>query len=138
MQRRFFRNTGMLWLCIALLVISCVVTGCSNKPGEGTIKKLFLADMEKSGLDKVMDIKGFTKTNGFEQDKNTYIADVGYDVVFKVGIKDLDRVIGQNAFLLQAGLAMSYGEFKAGDKQHREQKITLIKTDNGWRISAIQ
>jgi hypothetical protein len=132
------RYSGILWLCMVLLFTGSLVTGCSGKPSEGTIKKLFIADIEKSGMDKILEINTFSKTNGFEQDKNTYIADVGYDIVFKVGARDLDKVLGQDALMLSAGLALTYGDFKAGDTQHREQKITLIKTENGWRISSIQ
>lgn len=91
-------------------------------------------------------IENFEKTNGFEKDSKTYIADVKYVIVFKKGVAELSEDLkrkSQGSAFGEMGTAfgvlalqMQYGNFKAGHRVEKEDKIVFIKTENGWRISA--
>ena len=65
-------------------------------------------------------------------------------LVFKKGLDDLANSLDNDepSSLLDKGLAAvgmvaltaQYGNFKAGDRLPRDEKVTLIKTEQGWRL----
>lgn len=127
---------------IALLIALSIALGaCSAKPGENEIRKLFIDSfMQSDGLVDILAIDNFIKTNGFEKDEKTYVADVAYDIVFKRNrsvMKSVAKTPNVTDMTNDALLMLRFGDFKAGDKKHEAAKITLIKTEGGWRIESV-
>lgn len=128
-----------LYIC-ALLILA----GCSGKPSSNEMAQQIEASLQGNGGADLFKIENFQKLNGFEKDNNTYIADVRYDLVFKKGIKEIAQQLQQDAKTSPLGtfaagfgvlaLQMQYGEFKAGHRVPKEDKVTFIHTENGWRI----
>ena len=133
------KNLSLLLLLIFLLA------GCSDsgKPSADQIKQLYFSELDY----KIFDVKNFTKVDGFLKNDNTYIADISYDLIFKInsnklpeilgiethqGIKSLIPVIGLNMLVGKLG-----GEFEPGDSRKAFIQITLIKKDKGWAIEKI-
>lgn len=132
-----------------LILFLSIVSGCSGKPDssyiENEVKKVF----GSVSLDKVTELKKFTKINGFEKDQNTYIVEVSYDILLKVSardffakLKELDapnkmvRPMLPMYMVAEQVTSAIFGEnFKAGELRNVAQKLTLIKTDNGWMVS---
>ncbi|MBO1927492.1 membrane lipoprotein lipid attachment site-containing protein [Thiomicrorhabdus sp. 6S2-11] len=132
---------------IFLVSIMLLLTACSGSPSEGDIEDQVTEKLLGDGGDEYFEIDNFEKTNGFDKDDRTYIADVKYDVVFKKSLKEIAKEMEKEAknsgspfgaagagFGVMA-LSMEYGNFKEGHTVTKEEKIKLIKTENGWRIS---
>lgn len=129
---------------LLLLLVSASLSACSNKPSDAEIKEQMLGHILNVDSQNVFSVENFKKTNGFEESKNTYIADVKYDLVFKISLKEMSQAVKEDQNTapfnaLAGGLAvmalkMQYGDVKAGDKINKEEKVTFIKTENGWRI----
>lgn len=131
-------GTSLLGLTLGLLL-----TACSSKPGVDELKQLVAADLGATGPQAIFLVENFQKTNGYEKDDRHYVAEVNYDLVFQKSLKDIAvqaqnepggplEKMGKGMGLMTLGLL--YGDFKAGDRLHREQAVTLIKTEQGWRI----
>ncbi len=128
-----------------LFALFLILSGCSGKPGDNEIEKQIVENLLRDGGDEIFQVENFKKTNGFEKDSKTYIADVKYDLVFKKGIKELAQQLkkesqgtlfgAMGAGLGVMALQMQFGNFKAGHRVLKEEKVTFIKTENGWRIS---
>lgn len=131
-------------LCILMITLMNVLSGCAEKPSDSEIERQIVEGILGDDGAEILKIENYKKTNGFEKSSKTYIADVEYDVVFLVGIKDLalkfkEEAQGSRANEMQADLIlrfmrMQYGDFEAGHRVKREEKVTLIKTENGWRL----
>jgi len=130
---------------IVFLFAILLLTGCSGKPSNDEIEEQVVGNLLSDGGEEIFQIENFKKINGFEKDSKTYIADVKYDLVFRKGIKELAKHLKQESkgsplgafgagFGIMA-LQMQYGNFKAGHRVTKEEKVTFIKTENGWRIS---
>lgn len=129
---------------LVVAVLLAVLSACTGKPGSGEIEALVLHNYYKNGGEELYGIENFEKTNGFEKSKNTYIADVKYILVFKKGIRDMAKQLKQESKhdmvgALDAGLGvvalrLKYGDFKAGFRVHKQEKLTLINTEKGWRL----
>ncbi len=133
-------------LLIILLLLT--VAACSDKPGDREIQNQVLPLLAPPSSKDIAEIKNLRKTNGYETNDNTYTVDIAYDVVFKVSYADLakktmpktpDNLIeGLQGFITGLnllGLNVSYGNFKAGDSFLKQDRLTFIKTENGWMLS---
>lgn len=131
---------------IILTLLIVVLTACSDKPGDLQIKSLVTSHILKDKGDELFIVENLEKTNGFKQDKKTYIVDVKYDLVFKKGIKEMLGKLKQESKnspmdALKSGigvlaLQLKYGKLKAGHRMQKEEKITMIKTEQGWQIKS--
>ncbi|MEJ2033266.1 MAG: hypothetical protein P8Y63_09555 [Deltaproteobacteria bacterium] len=120
------------------------LAGCSGSPGEGTIEKQVAQELHNSDRSDIYRINNFEKLSGHYKKDSTYIADVEYDLVFKKsyeqaaeeakeGSKDNPlNALGSGMDLFT--LKLQYGDFKAGEVLHREERVTLVKTDQGWML----
>jgi hypothetical protein len=136
MKKTFY--FGLFWLLFALL------TACANKPGDGELRTQVTAYLLKHNRDKLFSVENFEKVNGFQNDERTYTAEVRYDLVFKIDLQDASQYIDEdsNKTFLDKGIAAlgilsltaQYGNFKAGDRVTQDEKVVLIKTENGWRL----
>lgn len=128
----------------ALYLLVILLVGCSGKPTDSEVEQQMVGNILSGGGSEIFQVENFQKVNGFEKDENTYIADVKYDLVFKTGVKDMAQQLEQKSEAspfskLGAGLGimalqMQYGNFEAGHRVTKEDKVTFIKTENGWRI----
>jgi hypothetical protein len=129
------------WSLIGLLLL---LTACANKPSNEELRTQVTAYLLKNNRDRLYSVENFQKVNGFQNDDRTYTAQVKYDLVFKINLEDAPQLIGEDAnkTILDKGMAAlgllsltaQYGNFKAGDRVSREEKVVLIKTEKGWRL----
>ena len=137
----------MRTLIIFLIVV--LLSACSLKPTESEIKSQVVANILSDGGSDIFEVQNFQKVDGFEKDKRTYIANVKYELVFKKSIKELEVFASQsikkgNEFEQGMGalvstfailaLKLEYGNFEAGFRVPKEEKIVLVKTENGWHV----
>ncbi len=128
-----------IWVAVLL-----ILAGCSGKPGTSEIKDQFVEQIEILGLGKAIKIDNFEKTDGASKNGNTYIAYVKYDLVFKKSLKQIARLLeketqdtplrAMQANVLIMGLQMRYGNFKAGYRVAKQDKVVMVKTEKGWRM----
>ncbi|PSB57452.1 hypothetical protein [Chamaesiphon polymorphus] len=154
-------------LPLVLMLSSCAIpfVGNSSLPGDNELNEQVKPLLLSNGASELVEIKNLHKTNGYEQNPNTYTVDIEYDWAFKIGWADLakqtkptiDALVKQGtptastapsledtagaAAGIGAGigigvLGLAYGEFKAGDSYNTKDSVTFIKTENGWRLSS--
>lgn len=131
----------MIWSTVVLLLLA----SCSGKPRTGEIENQVVAQLHAGGDASIFHIENFQKVNGFEGQDGTYIAEISYDVVFDKGFSDMTAAAGDSmqnnplgSFLggMQAfGYLVQFGNFTKGERRTMTDKVTLLKTDNGWRLS---
>jgi hypothetical protein len=87
-----------------------------------------------NGAHEFLEIRNFQKTNGFERDSRTYEADVRYDIRFTTNLQDMAQSVSPlNAFQLMS-LRLKYGVFSSGQTVTKTEKMTFIRTEQGWRL----
>lgn len=124
--------------------LSFFLVACADVPSDREIQIQVSNFLLKDNNYELYDIENFVKVNGFQQEDNTYIAHIKYELMFKKGLDDLANSLDSDepSSLLDKGLAAvgmvaltaQYGNFKAGDRLPRDEKVTLIKTEQGWRL----
>ncbi len=124
-------------LIISLLAL-LLLAACANRPGDGDIQRQ-VTERLLSGSGGLYIVENFRKTNGFEPGQNVYIAEVEYDLVFQRSLADLALNLRNRDDPLLAGLdlmalGLKYGQFQAGERQHRAEKVTFHKTERGWLL----
>jgi hypothetical protein len=125
-------------------LLTTLLTACSNKPSDEELRTQITTYLLKDNRDKLYSVENFKKVNGFQNDERTYTAQVRYDLVFKIDLADATKEIGEepNKTFLDKGVAALgllsltalYGNFKAGDRVTKNEKVVLIKTEKGWRL----
>jgi hypothetical protein len=155
----------LISLPLVLMLSSCSIpfVGNSGLPGDNELNEQVKPLLLRNGANELVEIKNLHKTNGYEQNPNTYTVDIAYDWAFKISFADLANktksVTGElmskggannpNASLEDhvgavagmftafgvAGIGLGYGDFKAGDSYSVKDSVTFIKTENGWRLS---
>ena len=133
---------------LALMVAALLLWGCSGKPKDDEIEGLVRNDVLTEGLGDLFRLENFTRTNGFRESDNVYIVDVEYDLVFQKSFVEVVSEIRQDptgpqygifgSKLILAAIQSSFGQFEAGDKIHKTEKVTLHNTEKGWRLAKRQ
>lgn len=129
-----------------MCLIAGTLAGCSPIPEDAEIEQIFTEHKLSNGIDDLFSIAGFKKVNGFLKSDNIYVVDIEYDLTFKKGMGDVLKEISEDPVGPQYGvfgskfiaytIKANFGNFSAGDRIHREEKITLIKTEKGWLIDS--
>ncbi len=124
----------VLFPILALLLLAA----CANRPGDGDIQRQVTERLLGQGGSLYV-VENFRKTNGFEPSQNVYIAEVEYDLVFQKSLADLALNLRERNDPLLAGLdlvalGLKYGQFQAGERRHRAEKVTFHKTERGWLL----
>ena len=134
-----------LWRILSVALAALLLAGCSNKPGDEEIESLLREEVLSEGLGDLFTLENFSRTNGFRESDNVYIVDVEYDLVFQKGFAEVVEEIRADptgpkygvfgSKLILAAIQSSFGQFEAGDKIHKPEKVTLHNTEKGWRIA---
>ena len=126
-------------------VATLLLWGCGSKPKDAEIESLVRAEVLSEGLGDLFSLENFTRTNGFRQSDNVYVVDVEYDLVFQKSFVEVVREIREDptgpqygmfgSKLILTAIQSNFGQFEAGDKLHKAEKITLHNTEKGWQIA---
>jgi hypothetical protein len=126
----------IIFACLFLIFLAA----CSSNPGNQEVEKLFREAMQSENFS----IEKYEKLNGYSGDGGTYIAEVRYDIIYKKSLEELALIAkastnGSFIEVASVDLAMrqlqsQFGDFKAGFRATRTEKLAFIKTENGWRI----
>ena len=127
MKRRLFPILALLLL-----------VACANRPGDGDVQRQVNERLLREGGSLYV-VENFIKTNGFDPGQNVYVAEVEYDLVFQKSLADLALNLRDSKDPLLAGLdlvalGIKYGQFQAGERRHRAEKVTFHKTEQGWLL----
>lgn len=128
------------WPGLITLLTLLVLTGCSSKPSDEAIREQVTARLQQPYGGTIFEVVNFSKVNGIPRDDNNYIAEVEYDLRFKVGLDRAATVLqqaGENIFtagLKAAALGVTYGDFKAGDTVHKSERVRFVRAEKGWLI----
>lgn len=125
---------------VTLVLLTLMLAACSSKPDEQAIREQVTARLLSGERTAIFEVRNFRKSNGFPRDENTYIAEVEYDLYFKVGLREAARALQpQSGSIFSAGVAsamlgLTYGDFKAGDIQHRKERVQFVRSEQGWQL----
>lgn len=127
-----------VFICAMVLLM---LLACSVKPSDREIESQVIHNLMSEGGSDIFVIENFQKTDGFERNDKTYVAYVSYELVFKKGLKELREdfkaekglgsVMSEIAVLM---LMAQYGNFEAGFKILKKEKVVLMKTEKGWHV----
>jgi hypothetical protein len=130
---------------IAIALLSTLLSACSGLPEDRAIESMLRDSILSDGLGDLFVLENFTKTNGFRESDNVYIVDVKYDLVFQKSFVEVMREIRADptgpqygmfgSKLVLAAIQSNFGQFEAGDRIHKVDKVTLHKTENGWQLA---
>ena len=130
---------------IAIALLSTLLSACSGLPEDKAIEIMLRDSLLSDGLGDLFVLENFTKTNGFRESDNVYIVDVEYDLVFQKSFVEVMREIRADptgpqygmfgSKLVLAAIQSNFGQFEAGDRIHKKDKITLHKTEKGWQLA---
>jgi hypothetical protein len=119
-------------------ILLLLLAACANRPGDSDIQRQVTERL--LGQDgSLYVVENFRKTNGFEPSQNVYVAEVEYDLVFQKSLADLALNLRDRNDPLLAGLdlvalGLKYGQFQAGERRHRSERVTFHKTERGWLL----
>ena len=128
------------WPGLITLLALLMLAGCSSKPTDEAIREQVTARLLQEYGDTIFEVVNFSKVNGIPRDRNTYIAEVEYDLRFKVGLEGATAALQKNngsifaAGMRAAALGMAYGDFKAGDTLHKKERVRFVRAEKGWLI----
>lgn len=128
---------------LALLLLTGLLSACASEPSEQELQKLLAQGLCAEGPQAFCTVENLHKDNGYWKDDHHYVAEVRYELVFSKSLRDVaieaERQPGGPLDKLTQGLGLMslglmYGDFKAKDRLPRAQAVTLLKTEQGWRI----
>ena len=132
------------YLLLSLLAV--LLGACTAKPpADAQIETLVNDRLLTDGLGDLFKLENFAKTNGFRQSENVYVVDVEYELVFQKSFIDVVREIRANptgpqygvfgSKLILTAIQSNFGQFEAGDRIKKSDKITLHNTEKGWQLA---
>lgn len=119
---------------LAILLIALALTACSGKPSDSDVKRQYIEFISEDADPKIMTIENFERVNGLQQDENTYVVDVKYDIVMKKSFEQIAKETPKDigSMLGLVALEERMGQFKEGHRVTRKDKATFVKTEKGW------
>ena len=130
---------------VVIALFSVILGACSGVPEDKAIETMVRDNILSDGLGDLFELENFTKTNGFRESDNVYIVDIEYDLVFQKSFIDVMREIRANptgpqygmfgSKLVLTAIQSNFGQFEVGDRIHKVDKVTLHKTEKGWRLA---
>jgi hypothetical protein len=135
----------MMKKSVAIALLSILLGACSGLPEDKAIETMVRDSILSDGLGDLFMLENFSKTNGFRESDNVYIVDVEYDLVFQRSFIDVMREIRADptgpqygmfgSKLVLAAIQSNFGQFEAGDRIHKTDKVTLHQTEKGWQLA---
>ena len=135
----------MLKNFISIALLSILLSACSGLPEDKAIETMLRDSILSDGLGDLFVLENFSKTNGFRENDNVYIVNIEYDLVFQKSFIEVMREIRADptgpqygmfgSKLVLAAIQSNFGQFEAGDRIHKEDKVTLHKTEKGWQLA---
>lgn len=125
---------------LPLIFMALALTACSNRPDEQAIRQQVTERLYQQHGTAIFEVVNLRKTNGIPRDDNTYIAEVEYELRFKVDLEQaasaLQKQSGSifSAGMQAASLGVTYGDFKAGDTLQRKERVRFVRAEKGWLI----
>jgi hypothetical protein len=126
-------------------LVTLLLWGCASKPQDDEIESLVREAVLSEGLGGLFSLENYTRTNGFRESDNVYVVDVEYDLVFQKSFIEVVREIRADptgpqygifgSKLILSAIQSNFGQFEAGDKIHKAEKVTLHNTEQGWRVA---
>ncbi len=138
------KKVKSIFAVLALLFICSSHIACSSSPSEAEIKKELSQFLNQPV--EFVEVTNFKKISGSQSGKEEYIADVEYDIQFTKGMQealtelesklaDANREPGPLGELGSVGFLMyRFGHFTAGQRHHLNERVHLIKIEEGWRF----
>ena len=130
---------------ILLSLLTVLLGACSGLPEEKEIETLVRDNLLTDGLGDLFALRNFKKTNGFRESENVYVVDVEYDLEFQKSFTEVVREIRADptgpqygmfgSKLVLTAIQTNFGQFDVGDRIHKEEKIRLHRTENGWQLA---
>jgi len=130
---------------LVLILFSVILGACSGVPEDKAIETMVRDNILSDGLGDLFVLENFTKTNGFRESDNVYIVDIEYDLVFQKSFSEVMREIRADptgpqygmfgSKLVLTAIQSNFGQFEAGDRIHKMDKVTLHKTEKGWQLA---
>ena len=131
---------------IVLTLLTVFLGACApGLPKDQEIETMVRDNLLTDGLGDLFALKNFRKTNGFRESDNVYIVDVEYDLEFQKSFVDVVKEIRANptgpqygmfgSKLVLTAIQSNFGQFEAGDKIHKVEKIRLHNTEKGWQLA---
>ncbi len=123
---------------LALLLLAMLLSACSMKPSDEMIAQQVTAQLMQRHSAAIFEVVNFHKVNGISRDKNSYEAEVEYDLRFLVDLKDAgERLQQQSGSIFAASmeataLGLTYGNFKKGDTLHKREWVKFVRSEKGW------
>lgn len=120
------------------LALFAVLAACSSRPDDALIKTQLVEALTRDAAG-LFTVENVVRTNGFEASSNVYQADVEYDLVFQKSLTEVAAGVRDAHNPLAAGLGTvllgaRYGDFRAGQRLHQQEKLTFHKTERGWQL----
>ena len=130
---------------LVLILFSVILGACSGVPEDKAIETMVRDNILSDGLGDLFMLENFTKINGFRESDNVYIVDIEYDLVFQKSFSEVMREIRADptgpqygmfgSKLVLTAIQSNFGQFEAGDRIHKMDKVTLHKTEKGWQLA---
>lgn len=130
---------------LPIALSALLLAACSGGPSEAEVEQQIVAHELKGMNAKVLDIDDFEKVNSYKDTPNTRVVEVSYDVVFKIGVDEIDTMIKEARLARSASawtlaryatdLQGTYGYKRKGDKVHMSKEYRFRETDNGWQMT---
>jgi len=130
---------------VVLILFAVILGACSGVPEDKAIETMVRDSILSDGLGDLFVLENFSKTNGFRESDNVYIVDIEYDLVFQKSFSEVMREIRADptgpqygmfgSKLVLTAIQSNFGQFEAGDRIHKMDKVTLHKTEKGWQLA---
>lgn len=123
-------------LILALAIMTLAACGFHNGPDKDAVRQILQDQIDPSG--QVVVVQSIDALNAAEQAPN-WIVDVKATLLFKKNVQQLAQSLEHAASgsdmlgtVGQIGLALRFGNFKAGETQPYQTRLVLLHGSAGW------
>lgn len=123
-------------LLVILSVLTLTACGFNNGPDKDAVRQILQDQIDPSG--KIVIVQRIDTLNAAEQSKR-WIVDVKATLLFKKNVEQVAQSLEHAASASdmlgtvgQIGLALRFGNFKAGQTQPYQTRLTLLHGSAGW------
>ena len=121
---------------VSLLV---VITACAPQPVPSDKEIRAQVTQRLDGTNDIWAVRNVKKTKGARKEDGTYVADVDYDIVFKMSYPEAVRHVEASSGAVTALQAMQpllkrYGWWDMCNVVHEQESFPFVNSENGWVI----